>query len=91
MSLGSLRWRRGRLLGPIAEWHSHFAQKRFGFFVRPRGGDDSNIKTDVALDFIELDLGENRLVGHAQRVVAVAVETRAARRRESRECAAAPS
>ena len=51
-----------RLLRPVAERHSHFAQERFGFFVRPRGGDDGNIKSDVALDFIELDLGKNRLV-----------------------------
>src|SRR5438128_745195 len=65
----------GGLFRPVAERHSHFAQKRFCFVVRPRGGDDGNIKSDVALDFIELDLGENRLVGNAQRVVAMAVET----------------
>src|SRR5205809_2155429 len=66
---------RGGLFRPVAERHSHFAQKRFGFVVRPRGGDDGNIKSDVALDFIELNLWENRLVGNAQRVVTVAVET----------------
>src|SRR5437762_8457633 len=65
----------GGLFRPVAERHSHFAQKRFCFVVRPRGGDDGNIKSDVALDFIELNLWKNRLVGNAQRVVAVAVET----------------
>src|SRR3954462_3322616 len=42
-----------RLLA-IAERHAHLAQERFGFLVRFRGGDDGNIKTDVALDFVEL-------------------------------------
>src|SRR5664279_1860440 len=66
---------RGGLFRPVAERHPHFAQERFCFVVRPRGGDDGNIKSDVALDFIELNLRENRLVGNPQRVVAVAVET----------------
>src|ERR1700675_833969 len=65
---------RGGLFRPVAERHSHFAQERFCFFVRPRGGDDGNIKSDVALDFIEFNLGEDRLVGNSQRVVAVAIE-----------------
>src|SRR6476660_5703732 len=68
------RSRRGDLLGPVAERHSHLTQERFGFLVRLRGGHDGNIKSDVALDFIELDLGEDRLVGNAERVVAVPVE-----------------
>src|SRR6266513_3254627 len=50
---------RGRLLGPVAERHSHFAEERFGFFVRASSGHDSNIKSNVALDFIELDLRKN--------------------------------
>ena len=82
IQLGRLRSRRRGFLRPVAERHSHFAQERFGFLVRPRGGDDCNIKTDVALDFIELDFGKNRLVGNAERVVAVAVE--AARRNSAK-------
>src|SRR6266581_5077136 len=75
-------WLRGGFPGPVAERHSHFAQERFGFLVRPRGRDDSNIKSDVALDFIELDLGKNRLIGNAERVVAMSVE--AARRHSAK-------
>jgi len=56
--LGSLRLRRG-LLRTVAERHSHFAEERLGFLICPRGGADGNIKTDVALDFVELDFGEN--------------------------------
>src|SRR6266403_355907 len=66
---------RGRSAGTIAKRHSHLAQKRLGFFVRPRGGHNSNIKSNVPLDFIELDLRKNGLVGNAQRVVAVAIKT----------------
>src|SRR6266571_7009044 len=60
---------------PVAERHSHFAQERFGFLVRSCRGDDSNIKSDVALDFIELDLWKNRLVRNSQRVVTVIIKT----------------
>src|SRR6266702_6388658 len=66
---------RGGLPCPVAERHSHFAQERFGFLIRSCRGDDSNIKSDVALDFIELDLGKNRLVRNSQRVVAVIIKT----------------
>src|SRR6266480_2464304 len=65
---------RGGLPCPVAERHSHFAQKRFGFLVCLRRCDDSNIKSDVALDFIELDLRKNRLIGNSERVVAVLVK-----------------
>src|SRR6266567_5235377 len=68
------RTRRGELFRAVAERHPHFAEQRFGFRVRPCGSHDSNIKSDVALDFIELDLGKNRLVGNAQGVVAVAIK-----------------
>src|SRR6266571_392908 len=60
---------------PVAERHSHFAQERFGFLVRSCRGDDSNIKSDVALDFIELDFRKNRLIGNSKRIVAVFVKT----------------
>src|SRR5438067_9974583 len=60
---------------PVAERHSHFAQKRFGFLIRSCRGDDSNIKSDIALDFIELDFRKNRLIGNSKRVVALIVKT----------------
>src|SRR5438874_13565074 len=66
---------RSWLLCPVAERHAHFAQERFSFLVRSRRGDDCNIKSDVALDFVEFDFGENRLVRNADRVIAVLVET----------------
>src|SRR5207248_11411715 len=66
---------RSGLLCPVAERHAHFAQERFSFLVRSRRGDDCNIKSDVALDFVEFDFGENRLVGNPERVIAVLVET----------------
>src|SRR5678815_836047 len=65
----------GRLLCPVAERHPHFAQKRFCFVVRPRGGHDGNIKSYVALDFIELDLRKNCLIGNPQGVVTMAIKT----------------
>ena len=69
------RTRRGELFRAVAERHPHFAEQRFGFRVRASGGHDSNIKSDIALDFIELDLGKNRLVGNAQGVVAVTIKS----------------
>src|SRR5438874_2513778 len=72
MKSGGLR---GGLLRPVAKRHSHFAQQRFGFLVGSRRGDNCNIKSDVALDFVEFDFGENRLVRNADRVIAVLVET----------------
>src|SRR5882757_10223869 len=66
---------RGGLLCPVAERHAHFAQQRFSFLVRSRRGDNCNIKSDVALDFVEFDFRENRLVRNADRVIAVLVET----------------
>src|SRR5204863_3565444 len=73
--ISQLRCLRGRLFRAVAERHPHFAEQRFGFRVRASGGHDSNIKSNVALDFIELDLGKNRLIGNAQSVIAVAVES----------------
>src|SRR6266480_173696 len=70
--LGGLR---GGLPRPVAERHSHFAQERFGFLVRPCRGDNCNIKSDVALDFIELDFRKNRLIRNSYRIVAVLIET----------------
>src|SRR6266571_630979 len=66
---------RGRLPCPVAKRHSHFAQQRFGLFVRACRGDDCNIKSDVALDFIKLDFGKNRLVRNSEGIVAVVVKT----------------
>src|SRR5438046_7769066 len=66
---------RGRPPRPVAERHSHFAQERFGFLIRSCRGDDSNIKSDIALDFIELDFRKNRLIGNSKRVVALIVKT----------------
>src|SRR5438093_3895925 len=66
---------RGGLPCPVAERHSHFAQERFGFLVRSCRGDDSNIKSDIALDFIELDFRKNRLIGNSERVVPLIVKT----------------
>src|SRR5436190_2153098 len=66
---------RGGLPGAVAKRHSHFAQERFGFLIRSCRGDDSNIKSDVALDFVELDFRKNRLIGNSKRVVAVIVKT----------------
>src|SRR5512140_2249198 len=66
---------RSGLFCPVAERHAHFAQQRFSFLVRSRRGDDCNIKSDVALDFVEFNFGENRLVRNADRVIAVFVET----------------
>src|SRR5205814_7818619 len=80
--ISQLRCLRGRLFCAVAERHPHFAEQRFGFRVRASGGHDSNIKSDVALDFIELDLGKNRLVGNAQGVVAVTIKS--ARRKSTK-------
>src|SRR5881628_2658953 len=66
---------RGGLFRPVAKRHPHFTQQRFGFLVRLSRGHDCNIKSDVALDFIELDFRENRLVRDSQSVVAVLVKT----------------
>src|SRR6266849_5189268 len=66
---------RGGLPGPVAKRHSHFAQERFGFLIRSCRGDDCNIKSDVALDFIKLDFRKNRLIRNSERVVAVVVKT----------------
>src|SRR5207245_7117045 len=60
---------------PVAERHSQFAQERFGFLVRSCTGDNSNIKSNVALNFIELDFGKNRLIRNSQRIIAVLIET----------------
>src|SRR4029453_8566128 len=65
----------GGLPCPVAERHAHFAQQRFSFLVRSRRGDNCNIKSDVALDFVEFDFGENRLVRNAESVIAVIIET----------------
>src|SRR5436190_15198684 len=70
--LGSLR---DRLFCAVAERHPHFAEQRFGFRVRASGGHDSNIKSNIALDFIELDFGENRLVGNTKGIVAMTIES----------------
>src|SRR2546423_15584087 len=53
---------RGGLPWPVAKRHSHFAQQRFGLFIRSCRGDDCNIKSDIALDFIKLDFRKNRIV-----------------------------
>src|SRR5262249_54081949 len=45
------------------------------FLVRSRRGDNCNIKSDVALDFVEFDLREDRLVRNPDCVIAVLVET----------------
>src|SRR5206468_8845574 len=66
---------RGGLFCPVAKRHPHFTQERFGFLVRLSRGHDCNIKSDVALDFIELDFRENRLVRDSKSVVAVLVKT----------------
>src|SRR5437899_2262230 len=65
----------GRLPCPVAKRHSHFAQKRFGFLVRARRSHNCNVKSDVALDFIELDLRKNRLIRNSERIIAVIVKT----------------
>src|SRR2546430_1380275 len=66
---------RGGLFRPVANRHPHFTQERFGFLVRLSRGHDCNIKSDVALDFIELDFRENRLVRDSKSVVAVLIKT----------------
>src|SRR5438105_21220 len=66
---------RDGLFRPVAKRHPHFTQERFGFLVRLSRGNDCNIKSDVALDFIELDFRENRLVRDSKSVVAVLVKT----------------
>src|SRR5207247_2680866 len=68
-------WLRGGFPCPVAKRHAHLAQQRFGFRIRSCRGDDCNIKSDVALDFIQLDFRKNRLVRNSQRVVAVVVKT----------------
>src|ERR1700758_5617895 len=65
---------RGGLPCPVAKRHSHFAQQRFGLFIRSCRGDDCNIKSDVALDFIEFDFRKNRVIRDPEGVVAVSVE-----------------
>src|SRR5262249_23284432 len=60
---------------PVAKRHSHFAQERFGLLVRSRRSDDCNIKSDIALDFIEFDLRKNRMIRNSQSVVAVIIKT----------------
>src|SRR5207244_13120979 len=66
MKSGGLR---GGLLCPVARRHTHFAYQRFGFRIGSRRGDDCNIKSDVALDFIELNLRKNRLIGNSKCIV----------------------
>src|SRR6266540_147402 len=66
---------RGGLPCPVAKRHSHFAQQRFGFRIRSCRGDDCNIKSDVALDFIKLDFRKNRLIRNSEGIVAVVVKT----------------
>src|SRR3989442_5959203 len=66
---------RGRLPCPVAKRHSHFAQQRFGLFVRSCRDDDCNIKSVHALDVIKLDYGKNRLVRNSEGIVAVGVKT----------------
>src|SRR6266498_5266279 len=72
MKSGGLR---GGFLCPIAKRHSHFAKHLFGFLVGACRGDDCNIKSDVALDFVEFYLREDRLVRNSQSIVAVVVKT----------------
>src|SRR5207248_11306290 len=45
------------------------------FLVGPCRGDDCNIKSNVALDFIQLDLWENRLIRNPERIIALAIKT----------------
>src|SRR5438552_17181696 len=66
---------RGGLFRPVAKRHSHFTQKRFGFLVRLSRGDDCNIKSNIALDFIELDFRENRLIRDSDGIIAVLIKT----------------
>src|SRR5438094_7087505 len=65
----------GGLSCPVAKRHAHFAQQRFGFLIRSCRGDDCNIKSDVALDFIKLDFGKDRLIRNSEGIVAVVVKT----------------
>src|SRR6266403_3304060 len=66
---------RGGLFRPVAKRHPHFTQERFGFLVRLSRGDDCNIKSDVALDFIELDFRENRLIRNSESIVTMVIKT----------------
>src|SRR2546430_15254216 len=80
---------RGGLPCPVAKRHSHFAQERFGFLIRLSRGDDCNIKSDVALDFVELDFRKNRLIRNSESIVAVVIKTtgrHAAKVANAREC-----
>src|SRR6266567_8963084 len=79
----------GGLPCPVAKRHSHFAQQRFGFLIRACRGDDCNIKSDVALDFVELDFRKNRLIRNSESIVAVVIKTtrrHAAKVANAREC-----
>src|ERR1041385_4169871 len=60
---------RGGLPCPVAKRQPHFAQQRFGFLIGSCRGDDCNIKSDVALDFIKLDFGEQPLIRNSEGVV----------------------
>src|SRR5438045_9747814 len=65
---------RSELLCPVAERHAHFTQQRFSFLVRSRRGDNCNITSDVALDFVEVDFGESRRVRNGELMIPVRIE-----------------
>ena len=64
-------------------------QKRARLLVVARGRDDGDVHPARLVHLVEIDLGEDELVAHAERVVAAPVERLRARRRGSRARAAA--
>src|SRR5690606_19847552 len=72
--LGGFGGLTGLLGGFATEGHAQRAQKFTRMIVVVRGSHEGDVKTQSALDFVELDFRENGLVADAQRVVATAVK-----------------
>src|SRR5580658_4106012 len=64
----------GRLGFDAAEGHSHEAQEVAALVVGLGGGDDRDVEAHALLHVLDRDLGEDREVGDAEVVVALAVE-----------------
>ena len=59
---------------PLASEREVERIRRTALLVRLRRGDDRDVHTPGGVDPVVVDLGEHELFGHAERVVAVAVE-----------------
>ena len=58
----------------LLERESKAVEKGAALFVGLGGGDDGDVHAALAVDGVEIDLGEDELLGHAHGEVAAAVE-----------------